>query len=223
MKKLLSILAALALGLSFAACDFGENDADATESYDTAEPGETADPVDTTVEPDVRYQYVRIKDDPENITVNDCTSNPGADIDAIELYRGAGTVDDLTDDHLIATADEVMAIDGENLCPENHKDDENTILGAADGIVDPDAGTYSGYYSLNGREVTVMLSNDEDLTDGDILRVIEMYNPDNPAATVEKYSVLIGFFDADVDDYAWTEIMADIASGEIFLDISFEY
>lgn len=210
--KRFGLLAVLVLVLGLFGCAFG-NDGEDTTSEDTAALDTTAgDTTADAVVEDAFFKYVAIADDPDNIVTNGCNTNPGADIDCVELMRGGTTAADV-----VATAGSIVKVSDlpEGACETNDKDDETEVLGAQNGVVDPDTDTYTGYFSLNGREIWIELSNDEYLQDGDTLHVVEMYNPDNPNATIEKYTVSV------TDDTAgeWLELVSGVSTGETLIDI----
>jgi len=140
------------------------------------------------------WELVAIVDSPDN-TLNTCNAgNPGADIDAVELYR---------DGALHGWAHSVEAIDNDMwgadwACDndENLKDDPDEMLGLADGVANSEDG-FEGYFSLNGCTVYLLMS--EIMYNGDELVVYEMFNAENPEATIEDYQVYLGFYTDDGD------------------------
>lgn len=209
MKKIFGILAALALSFSMSACDFGSDDSDVVAGDDTAQidtvPGD-----DTPVTPEYDWKYVKLVDDPANITEWGCQAgNPGADIDCVEVWSGGET------GSLVATAKTVLEVTGQSseACPENDKDDESKVLGAQDGQAGN--GTFQGYYSLNGRGLILEL--DEAMIAGDWLHIVEMHNADTTTG-VEHFSVFVGYMNDGA--YAWGEdAVSDSATGEVWLEV----
>ena len=223
MKKLLTIFAAGMLAFSFAACDFGGGDeTDAVEGTD--EGGEPEG--DETDEPDgptgectegetAGFVQVRIADNENNATLTDCNTNPGADIDAIIIVQADGT------EVYAATVAEDPDMTG-GVCPENQKDDINTVLGVPDACVkdlgcgcgeygydqNPDCNCtdqYVGYYSLNGSAIIVGFGGTE-IACMDLVRVFEMHNP-GVEGSEEAYKIFYG------DDAGNWSTASDVATG----------
>jgi len=195
MKQFLSIFAVLILGAAFLACDFGSNDEDTTAGEDDTFTQDLEGEGDTYVaglEND--WELVMIIDAEEN-TADTCNAgNPGADIDAVEIYR---------DGALFGWVNSVEAVDQAFVtpCDDNDKDDPDEMIGPADGTANSDDG-FAGYFSLNGRDVVLLMS--ELMENGDELVVYEMYNADNPDATIEDYQVFLGYY-TDEGDMAFTD------------------
>ena len=171
------------------------------------------------VEPDVvgyenDWELVMIVDSPDN-TLDTCNAgNPGADIDAVELYR---------DNNLHGWANSVEAIDADIWSAgwpcdndDNDKDDPEEMLGQADGMANPYDG-FEGYFSLNGRTVYLLMS--EIVQNGDELVVYEMFNPDNPDAAIEDYKVYLGFYNDDGDMAFTDDGMHDWNTGVVWRTI----
>ena len=156
------------------------------------------------------WELVLIVDSPDN-TVDTCNAgNPGADIDAVEIYR---------DGDLWGWGISVEALDndiwgGNWLCDnaDNDKDDPEEVLGQADGTANSDDG-FSGYFSLNGRTVYLLMS--EILENGDELVIYEMFNADNPDATIEDYKVYLGYYTDDGDMAFNDEAFSDWNTGTV--------
>ena len=207
MKKFLSILSVLVLGLAFAACDFGsEDDTDAVEEYDSYVDPDEAGEDDTFVGYENDWELVMIIDAEENTSGGECNAgNPGADIDAVEFFRDGvkeGWV------HSVEAVEENFATP----CDENDKDDPDEMVGPEDGVANSDDG-FSGYFSLNGRKVTLLMSSI--MENGDDLVIYEMYNADNPDATIEDYQVFLGYL-AEDGEPAWTDdAVSDWATGQV--------
>jgi len=140
------------------------------------------------------WELVMIIDSPDN-TADTCNAgNPGADIDAVEIYR---------DGLIFGWADSVEAMDTDiwgvdwpcdNI--DNDKDDPDEMLSQADGVASAEEG-FSGYFSLNGRTVYLLMS--EIMENGDELVIYEMFDADNPEATVETYRVYLGYYTGEGD------------------------
>jgi len=215
MKKFLSILAVMILGSAFMACDFGSDDDDTTtpeaDSYIEADEY-TDDDAGGGIEN--HWELVMIIDSPDN-TVDTCNAgNPGADIDAVELYR---------DGDVYGWANSVEALDtdiwgGAWPCDnaDNDKDDPDEMLGQADGTASSDEG-FSGYFSLNGRTAYLLMS--DIMENGDELVIYEMFNAENPDATIEDYQVYLGYYTNDGDmaftDDAFTDWNTGTVTGTV--------
>jgi len=196
MKKFLSIFAVLILGTAFLACDFGSDDGDTTAGEDdTYTAGDFVAEDDTyTAGLEEDWELVMIIDAEEN-TADTCNAgNPGADIDAVEIYR---------DGTLYGWVNSVEAVSQAFVtpCDDNDKDDPEEMVGPSDGVANSDDG-FSGYFSLNGYDVVLLMS--ELMENGDELVVYEMYNADNPAATIEDYQIFLGYY-TDTGDMAFTQ------------------
>ncbi len=206
MKKFLSIFAVMILGSAFLACDFGSDDEDGTTvEEDTYTEEDEYTEEDTTgggYEND--WELVMIIDSPDN-TVDTCNAgNPGADIDAVELYR---------DGDLYGWVNSVEALEQTNdtPCDENDKDDPEEMLGQADGQAGD--GVFEGYFSLDGRSAYLLMS--EIMENGDELVIYEMFNAENPDATIEDYQVYLGYY-TDEGDMAFTdEAFSDWNTGTV--------
>ncbi len=206
----LGLVVALVLALAtFGVGCFGDN-GDAGEG-DVFEPEpDTADP-DTGDESDVEvypyeneWELILLVDSPDNTTDTCNAGNPGADIDAVEVYR---------DMELYAWAASVEFIEQthETPCEENDKDDPEDMLGPADGQAAD--GVFEGYFSMNGRSVGLLLS--DLLEDGDELVIYEMFNAENPDATIEDYQVYLGYYLDDGDMAFNDEAFADWNTGTV--------
>ena len=211
MKKFLSIFAVMILGTAFMACDFGGDDDDSTGGEPDTYYGDDEYTEDDTTgggyEND--WELVLIIDSPDN-TADTCNAgNPGADIDAVEVYR---------DGELHGTANSVEAMDNDIWdaawpCDndDNDKDDPDEMLGQADGLASADDG-FSGYFSLNGRSAYLAMS--DIMENGDELVIYEMFNAENPEATIEDYQVYLGYYTGD--DMAFTDdAFADWNTGTV--------
>jgi len=212
MKKFLSIFSVLILGLAFAACDFGSDDeGDATVDDDTyVDEDETGE--DDTTDPGYEedWELVMIIDAEENTSGGECNAgNPGADIDAIEIYR---------DGDLFGWVSSVEAIE-QNFatpCDDNDKDDPEEMLGQSDGTANADDG-FAGYFSLNGRIAYLLMS--EIMENDDELVIYEMFNADNTEATIEDYQVYLGFYNEDGDMAFTDDAVSDWNTGVVTLTI----
>lgn len=222
MKKLLTIFAAGMLSFSFVSCDFGGDDETdtAVEEEMAAEPDETAEEDGFTGVCEegqtAGFVKVRIADNEDNATLKDCNTNPGADIDAIVIVKGDGT-----EEYAATVADDPDMVGG--ICPQNDKDDVNTVLGVPDACAkdlgcgcgddgydrNPDCtcdNNYVGYYSLNGSAIIVGFDAGVDIGCKDLIRVYEMYNPE-VAGSQEAYKIFYG--DAEGN---WSTA-SDVATG----------
>ena len=221
MKKWLALM--IVLAFSVAACDFGGDDTD-----EEITPFETTDDFEVDPDPDATvteveegelppqqcetgesagYTKVRILDDPENATLVDCNTNPGADIDSICVFGPDGTEK--------GCAATVLVEEIAPVCDENHKDDPNEVIGIPNGTAQD--GKFEGYYSLNGGAIVVTFDGGAEMLCGDIVHVVEMYNPDLAGST-ENYSVFYGT-DADLwGDPAYI-IQSDETTGEADIDV----
>ena len=201
MKKFLSIFSVLFLGLAFAACDFGsddEGDGGTIEDDVYVDEDETGED-DTTVVDENDWELVMIVDSPDN-TADTCNAgNPGADIDAVELYSDGDLYGWVTSVELVENDIWVAGWPCDN--DDNDKDDPEEMLGQADGTANADDG-FAGYFSLNGRTVSLLMS--EIMTDGDELVIYEMFNADNLDATIEDYQVYLGYY-TDEGDMAFND------------------
>jgi len=217
MKKFLSIFSILILGLAFAACDFGDDgDDDATvDDYDTYVDEDETGEADVTAGYEYDWELVMIIDSPDN-TVDTCNAgNPGADIDAVEIYRD-GSLEGWV--HSVEAMDtDIWGAGWPCDNDDNDKDDAAEMEGPANGTANSDDG-FAGYFSLNGRTVYLLMS--ELMYNGDELVIYEMFNADNPDATIEDYQVYLGFYNDD-GDMAWTdEAVADWNTGIVTLTIN---
>lgn len=232
MKKLLAILAVFALGTGVLACDFGE-DEDTTEEVDIVAGDDDFVEEDLvgqicTVGDSAGLVFVRIGDDPDNATLTDCNTNPGADIDAIVIQRPDGEeifADGVTED---------MDVAGD-VCPENHKSDIMAVIGQPDACVkelgcgcgangysdNPDCDCaggdeeYLGYYSLNGGAIVVDFAGGAELLCGDVLYIYEMHDPE-VTGSEETYTVHYGNADKN-----WVDTAPDVdwATGQAAVDV----
>ena len=206
MKKLLSIFGILILSTAFLACDFGSDDEDSTTEGgdDTYTEGDEYTEDDTYTDGyENDWELVMIIDAEENTSGGVCNAgNPGADIDAVEVYR---------DGMLNATAISVEALEQtfQTPCPNNDKDDPDEMLGQQDGVAED--GVYEGYFSLDGRSAYLLMS--DIMENGDSIVIYEMRDATNPEATIEDYQVYLGYY-TDDGEMAWTnEAVSDWATG----------
>jgi hypothetical protein len=218
MKKLVSLLSVLVMGVAFSGCDFGSDDNggdDTIAGQDTVGGEDTAQDVLVAEE---GYTYVRIIDDLANVVDVGCQAgNPGADIDAIELMRGGQDAASV-----VATAGDIVDVSdvpeaNATACAANDKDDPSEVLGVADGVAGD--GTFTGYFSLNGRTLDVQLWDATDapveMTVGDFLHVVEMHN--NTPESAENYTIMVGYMgDTDV---VWQDLTTEGSTGETFVEI----
>ncbi len=128
------------------------------------------------------FKYVMVEDSPDNPTLIECNTNPGADIDSVCVYRA---------NELMDCAAEVSYTTPEPVpCEVNKKDDPEQVLGLPDGLAGPD--DYEGYFSLNGGWIILGFEYGFEFLCGDVIHVIEMHNEEDPDATVEQYRTSIG-------------------------------
>ena len=144
------------------------------------------------------WELVMIMDYPGNTAYTCNKGSPGADIDAVELYRQG-------DLYGLAISVEAMEADNWGIdwpCDniDNDMDDPDEMLGQADGTAGD--GQFSGYFSLNGRTVYLLMS--EILENDDELVIYEMFNAENPDEIIEDYQVYLGYFTND-GDMAFTD------------------
>lgn len=169
------------------------------------------------------YKWVRIDDHADNATLTDCKPNPGADIDAVCVYRDDSEIGCAIDARVQKNADGDPS--PAPVCEENTKDD---ILEALD---IPDAYTpwdqpdepYTGYYSLNGRSIILSFDAGVEFLCGDEVGVFEVQNPDK-LETLEKMVISYGVGDDCFDGTAclWS-LESDWAVGEDYIDVSWEW
>ena len=162
------------------------------------------------------FKWILIDDHADNPTLTDCNNNPGADIDAVCVYR---------DDEEIGCAIEAQVYAGDPICDENTKDDINETLDIPDAYTPWDAPEepYTGYYSLNGRSIVLSFDAGIEFLCGDEVGVFEVQNPDNPD-TLEKMIISYGVGDDCFDgtDCLWS-LESDWAVGEDYIDVSWEW
>jgi len=163
--------------------DFEEEDA-ALDSVEAEEPVRPPEGECETGQ-SAPYSFAWIGDDPDSETLKPCSTagNPGADIDAVCLRA--------PDDTLKACAASVEYDDTNSAGCQNDQADPTQVPGPPDGVAAD--GVCEGYFSLNGGAIVVSLDNNEEILCGDIIQVVEMYNPAIPTSTIEDYKVWIGF------------------------------
>lgn len=213
MKKWLSLFAVLGLAMFVGRCDFSEDDEDVIEddTYvedDSTTPDDTTDPTGPcTTGDESGWYWVKIIDDLTNpsLSADDCQAgNPGADIDCIGIDR---------DGEYVAWANSVYFNPWADAVCDNDKDDPNEVIGAQDGQAGN--GTYSGYFSLNGGDITVDFDNGEQLLCGDTIYIVEMDS--GIQGSQEKYSVELG----QGDTGPWSEYATD-AIGIFELEVAWD-
>jgi hypothetical protein len=215
MKKLLSILSVLVMGVAFSGCDFGSDDEDNGDVVPMDDMMAQDVPEDVLIAEE-GYTFVAIIDDLNNVVDVGCQDgNPGSDIDAIELMRGGQEAA-----NVVAVAGEVVDVSdvpeaNATACPTNAKDDPSTVLDIADGVVGQPT-----YFSLNGREIQVQLWDETEvpaeMMAGDFLHVVEMHNGTPESA--EDYTINVGFEDAN-GDIQWQPLTDTGSTGETFVEI----
>ena len=178
MKKLLLWGVISVLGLALACGPLDEN-GDVTEGVDGTVDGTGGG--DGTQQ--LTYSWVLIQD--ELTDTEACTTNPGADIDAVQLYRGGEE---------IATAGGNPIFHSGNVCETNTASDPSKITGEPDEDNPEDSNNL--FLSLNGGYVLFQMfeSGSTDpvvFQNGDTLQVYEVFNPDNSDKTKEGYQVYI--------------------------------
>ena len=219
MKKLLSLCAAVVLVIGLQGCGLfdsgteeGEDLINGVDMTAADVPVETDVPVEAdlpevdlvgecTAGQSAGFVKVRIADKEDNPTLTDCNTNPGADIDAIVIVREDGT-----EEYAATVAEDMDQVGG--VCPQNDKDDMNTVLGVPDACVkdlgcgcgeegydnNPDCdceNDYVGYYSLNGSAIILGFDAGVEIACQDLIRVYEMYNPE-VAGSEEGYKIYYG-------------------------------
>jgi len=241
MKKWFALFASLALGFSFIACDFGDNEGtgdDATEGTDEGGEEPELEPEDVPLTGECTegqsggIVLVRIDDDPDNATLKDCNTNPGADIDSVCILG--------PDDVVKACAEEVEVDDESgNVCDQNDKDDATEVTGDPDACVKDlgpgctedyanpdcectDSGNYKGYYSLNGGAIEVTFEGGAEVLCMDQIWVVEMYNPDL-AGSEENYSISYYNEDGSKIDLGDWDKLSDHTSGEATVEVIWDF
>jgi len=145
---------------------------------------------------------------------DDCTTNPGADIDAVCLY---GSLDALK-----ACADQVeFTAANPPSCDENHKEDPSTVMGLPDGVATGDV--FAGYLSLNGGSIVVGFEGGAEILCRDTIRVYEMPHPVFPESE-DPYTVYVGKSAClgGGPNCEWTEV-AHAGFGQISADIEWTW
>lgn len=146
----MGLLALLAVaGLMMFACEASVDDGETT---DTVTGTDTV--ADTT--PATTYSWIRIADDPTNSTLDNCTVNPGADIDAIAVYRGGA---------LLGWAGKIIATNLGDVCTGSAADDPNEALGPSDETDGSDSDNL--FVALNGGEIVARI--DDEITGDQIV------------------------------------------------------
>ncbi len=85
------------------------------------------------------------------------------------------------------------------------------MLGQSDGQAGD--GVFEGYFSLDGRSAYLLMS--EIMENGDELVIYEMFNADNPDATIEDYQVYLGYYTDDGDMAFTDEAFSDWNTGTV--------
>jgi hypothetical protein len=208
---------ALVPALALMGCEgtTGDDEGDATGSGDimtgdavTGDTGGTTGPT---------YRYILVQEDPTNLSITDCEDGdetPGADIDAVALYRG-------TD--VISWCEKITWRTGEArgaaLCKDkddNPKDPVEANAAAAMGAADACTADFSTpdcpvlesdkWIWLNGGEIVCELAADAAIAEGDNIVVYEVFSQakeDKKAgSSIESYMIKV----ADSADGPWTDL-----------------
>ena len=165
--------------------------------------------IDTQGEEDVPYvmgpiTWIRILDDPENSTVQKCLpfNSPGADLDAVELWRDGALVGSAT--KVVGDLNKDVAQKGAPC--QNDFQDVEAALGP------PDATANTGSVSLNGGQILLQVAGGETIIPGDVIKVYEA-----SAGTVgmpESYFVAVG--DTGEVDGVWIALGESlVGDGEV--------
>ena len=160
------------------------------------------------------HEWVMVDDNPDNSTLSECSLNPGADIDAVCIYR---------QDELVGCATDVAyAPSDPSPCDESGADNPEEVLGIPDGVADQNE--FSGYFSLNGGWIVVAFGAGVEILCGDVVQVAAMYNPMDPAAPMEQYRTSLG---TGSDCFSGIDCMwgpeSDWVAGESETDVSWEW
>jgi len=158
------------------------------------------------------YKWVLVQDSPDNSTLIECGIHPGADIDAVCIYR---------QDELVGCATDVAyeATDP-TPCAENGADNPEEVLGEPDGMAF--SNEFAGFFSLNGGWVVLAFDTGIEILCGDVIEVVGMYNPAaDPADPMEMYKTSYG---AGSDCLGGTNcqwsVESDWLAGETQTDVS---
>lgn len=184
--------------------------ADATDAKDTKDTKDAGKP-DTISEdagPTGPFTWVKISDSLDNDSIKFCDpfKSPGADIDAVELYR---------DGKLLGYATQVVSdIDKDpfqhgSVCESKYQDAE-VALGAQDAKFE------GGSVSLNGGSILLQLADGEAILPQDELRVYEAGA--SVIGVPEAYSVSIG--EKGLASGEWIEIAKKV-EGNAVITVSF--
>ena len=131
----------------------------------TEDPGPTGDLVGEDPPLNGPLTWIRITDDPENESLQVCLpfNSPGADIDAVELYRNGELLGYATE--AVADLNKDVAQKGKPC--DNDYGDGKLALGP------PDAGTQTGSVSLGGGQIMLQLADGATIMAGDVIKVHE--------------------------------------------------
>ena len=230
MKRWLAMFAALSLMFTFAGCDFSDDESDTytddgwvdNDWYENDTTENDTLVGECTAGQSAGYMYVKVEDSLSNPSLaldSGCNgNNPGADIDSVCIWRSPDDpMNEWIDGQNAAMycASTVAYEPWADAVCGNDKDDSSEVLGTPDGVAAD--GVFQGYFSLNGGAIIVgfnFAAGDEILC-GDMIHVVEMYNPDNPNKTIEDYKVSLGAS----QDGPWS-IESDYATGEVIVDVA---
>ena len=209
LTKLWRIWAVLALAstVALAGCEgtTGDETGDAV-STDTMTNGDAAGMTDSGGTPAATYRYVLISEG-NNVSITECKAGddtPGADIDAVGLYRG-GTAEAYCDSITWRTG----TTRGTAFC--DGKDPVAANADAAKGAPDACTADFATpecpvlesdkWIWLNGGEIVCDLGKDASIVKDDQIVVYEVFNPAK-ADSEESYFVKV----ADNPDGPWTDL-----------------
>lgn len=128
------------------------------------------------------FVYVMVEDWADNESLAECDAMPGADIDAICIFRSGQE---------IACAHDAVYLPPSPLpCSNSEYDDIQQLLGSTDGLMTE--GIAMGFFSLNGGAVVVKFHDDQEITCMDEVYVRELHDLDDLDNPMEKYRIRIG-------------------------------
>ena len=221
LSKQWRIWAVLALvpALALMGCEgtTGEDNGDATQSGDVTGGGTDAVTTDSGGTPAKAYRYILVQEDPENLSIKECEAGdetPGADIDAVALYRGTDVIS-WCETITWRTGDDrgtAFCKDGD----DNPKDPTEANAAAAVGRADACLADFSApecpalqaekWIWLNGGEIMCELAADAAITEGDNIVVYEVFSQSKedkkPGSSIESYKILV----SDSDAGPWTPL-----------------
>lgn len=166
--------------LIFLACGCGEsgNNADVKGPFDPIDLG----PRECTAGQSGGFVFVMVEDWAENESLAECDAMPGADIDAICIFRSGQE---------IACADDAVYLPASPLpCPDSQYNDIEQLIGPTNGMMTE--GIAKGFFSLNGGAVVARFRDDQEITCGDEVYVRELHDLDDLDDPMEKYRIRVG-------------------------------